>query len=112
MTLGVIAAMKIEAEGIISAMKDPVRESVGGIEFTHGIIGGTDVVCAVCGIGKVFAAMCTQTMIVRYAPDAVVNTGVGGTLTSKLTIGDAAISLDVVQHDMDTSALGDPLTAV
>ena len=109
MTLGIIAAMKIEAEGIISAMKAPVREAVCGIEFTRGRIGETDVVCAVCGIGKVFAAMCTQTMIVKYAPDAVVNTGVGGTLTSALTIGDAAISRDVVQHDMDTSALGDPV---
>ncbi len=109
MTLGVIAAMKIEAENIIAAMSDPVNEICGSIEFTTGYIGNTKIVCAVCGIGKVFAAMCAQTMIIKYAPDAVINTGVGGTLTSALTIGDAAISADVVQHDMDTSALGDPV---
>lgn len=109
MTLGIIAAMKIEAENIVAAMTEPMTETCGKIEFTVGMIGKTKIVCAVCGIGKVFAAMCAQTMIIKYSPDAVINTGVGGTLTSALTIGDAAISTYVVQHDMDTSALGDPV---
>lgn len=109
MKLGIIAAMQIEAERIIAAMSDVKREICGGITYTVGKIGETDVVCAVCGIGKVFAAMCAQTMAVEYSPDAVINTGVGGTLTHDLTIGDIAISRDVVQHDMDTSALGDPV---
>ncbi|MBE6542484.1 MAG: 5'-methylthioadenosine/adenosylhomocysteine nucleosidase, partial [Ruminococcaceae bacterium] len=109
MTLGVIAAMKIEAENIVAAMADHTTEICGSIEFNIGYIGDTKVICAVCGIGKVFAAICAQTMIIKYSPDAVINTGVGGTLTSALTIGDAAIAKDVVQHDMDTSALGDPV---
>ena len=109
MTLGIIAAMDIEAKNIVSAMNEPVTESCGGIDFTVGTIGKTKIVCAVCGIGKVFAAMCAQTMIIKYSPNAVINTGVGGTLTSSLTIGDAAIAKYVVQHDMDTSALGDPV---
>ncbi len=109
MKLGIIAAMNKEAELIFAAMTEVKKEVCGSIEFMIGKIGATDVICAVCGIGKVFAAMCAQTMIVKYAPDAVINTGVGGTLTHKLTIGDVAISTDVVQHDMDTSALGDPI---
>ncbi len=109
MTLGVIAAMKIEAEHIVSEMRDTKCETVGGIGFTVGMIGNCQVVCAVCGIGKVFAAMCAQTMAVTYSPDFIINTGVGGTLTSALSIGDVAVSDNVVQHDMDTSALGDPV---
>ncbi|MBQ2726360.1 MAG: 5'-methylthioadenosine/adenosylhomocysteine nucleosidase [Clostridia bacterium] len=109
MKLGIIAAMTIEAEAIIAAMTDTKTEEWGSITYTLGKIGGCDVICAVCGIGKVFAAMCAQTMIVKYAPDYVVNTGVGGTLTRELSIGDMAVSLDCVQHDMDTSALGDPV---
>lgn len=35
--------------------------------------------------------------------------GVAGTLTDKLEIGSIAVSSAVVQHDMDTSALGDPV---
>ena len=109
MKLGIIAAMKIEAEQIIASMTDVSTEICGSIEYTIGKIANTEIVCAVCGIGKVFAAMCAQTMIVKYAPDAVINTGVGGTLTKALSIGDVAVSTDTVQHDMDTSALGDPV---
>ncbi len=109
MKLGIIAAMKIEAELIEAAMTDIVRETCGSIEFCLGKIGSTDIVLAVCGIGKVFAAICAQTMIVKYAPDAIINTGVGGTLTKKLSVGDVAVSSAMVQHDMDTSALGDPV---
>ncbi len=109
MKLGIIAAMTIEAELIVASMNDPIKEKCGGIEYTLGKIGDTDVICAVCGVGKVFAAMCAQAMIVRYSPDCIVNTGVGGTLTRELSIGDVAISRAVVQHDMDTSPLGDPV---
>ena len=109
MKLGIIAAMKIEAELIEAAMTNIVRETCGSIEYCLGKIGNTDIVLAVCGIGKVFAAICAQTMIVKYAPDAVINTGVGGTLTKKLSVGDVAVSSAMVQHDMDTSALGDPV---
>ena len=56
-----------------------------------------------------FAALCAQTMILRYAPEAVINTGVAGTLTDELSIGNLAVSACVVQHDMDTSAIGDPV---
>lgn len=117
---GIIAAMKIEAEHIIAAMEDARRETVGGIEFTLGKIrmanehaggevGEADVVVAVCGIGKVFAAMCAQTMIVTYRPDCVINTGVAGSLSRDIGVGDVVIAEDVVEHDMDTSPLGDPV---
>ena len=109
MKLGIIAAMTIEADLIKAAMTDTTAEEISGITFVSGKRGKCDAVVAVCGIGKVFAALCTQTMILRYAPDCVINTGVGGTLTDKLGIGDLAVSTAVVQHDMDTSPLGDPV---
>ncbi len=109
MKLGIIAAMTIEADLIKAAMTDVTAEEISGITFVSGKLGQCEAVVAVCGIGKVFAALCTQTMILRYAPDCVINTGVGGTLTDKLGIGDLAVSTAVVQHDMDTSPLGDPV---
>ena len=105
--IGIIAAMQKEMELIAEQMEDAVHEEAGGIRFTRGKIGGRDVVCAVCGIGKVFAAMCAEAMIIKYSPSLMINTGVGGTLTDKLTIGDVAVSSAVCQHDMDTTALGD-----
>ena len=72
MKLGIICPMKIEAEAIKAAMTDVKDEVCGGIEFTVGTIGKSEVVCAVCGVGKVFAGICAQTMIIRYAPDAII----------------------------------------
>lgn len=107
--IGIIAAMNVEMESMRSHLIHPVSETVSGIEFVCGTLEGHEVVTAVCGIGKVFAALCAQTMILRYAPELVINTGVAGTLTPELSIGSIAVSTGVVQHDMDTSALGDPI---
>ncbi len=107
--IGIIAAMNVEMESLRAFIQDPVSETISGIRFVSGTIEGTEVVTAVCGVGKVFAALCTQTMILRYHPDAIVNTGVAGSLSEKLAIGNIAVSSAVVQHDMDTSPLGDPV---
>ena len=107
--IGIIAAMNVEMDGLRAHMESPISETVSGVEFVRGVIEGREVVTAVCGIGKVFAALCAQTMILRYAPEAIINTGVAGTLTDELSIGNLAVSACVVQHDMDTSAIGDPV---
>ena len=106
--IGIIGAMKIEVEKIIEKMTDKTSVMISGAQFVIGKFFGKDVVVAVSGVGKVNAAAITEAMILKYSPDFVINTGVAGTLSSKLNIGDVAISKDVVEHDMDTSPLGDP----
>lgn len=105
---GIICAMKLEAENIIASMSDVKTESRGGIEFHLGRLAGRDVAVAVCGIGKVFAAICAQTMILCCRPDEIINVGVAGSLSAELGVFDLVVADDLVQHDMDTSALGDP----
>jgi adenosylhomocysteine nucleosidase len=107
--IGIIGAMKVEVDAICASVTDAKVETVSGIRFVMGCLGGRPVVVAQCGIGKVYAAMCAQTMILRYQPAVILNTGVGGCLTDKLSIGDIAIADHVVEHDMDTSPLGDPV---
>lgn len=107
--IGIIAAMNVEMESLRSHMENTETDVISGIRFVRGTLEGKEVVTAICGIGKVFAAMCAQTMILHYTPDRIINTGVAGTLTDKLDIGAIAVSSAVVQHDMDTSALGDPV---
>ena len=55
-----------------------------------------------------FSAICAEAMILKYSPDYIINTGVAGSLTGELHVLDVAISDGVIQHDMDTSPLGDP----
>ena len=107
--IGIIGAMEIEVAALKKMMENGETAKISGVEFTKGKILGKDVVVATCGIGKVFAAICTEAMILNYKPDIIINTGVGGTLTNKLNIGDIAVGEAVVQHDMDTSPIGDPV---
>ena len=106
--IGIIGAMESEVNAIIAALEESESETVSGITFYTGKIGEKTVAVAKCGIGKVFAAICAQTMILKYAPGLLVNTGVGGALRSGITTGDIVIADSLCQHDMDTSAIGDP----
>ena len=107
--IGIIGAMSVEVEALKAKVENAERTVQSGIEFVSGTLCGKSVVIAQCGIGKVFAAICAQTMIVKFGVTHVINTGVGGAISNELNITDVAISNFVVQHDMDTSALGDPV---
>lgn len=109
MKIGIIGAMDIEVTALKEKLTNKEQVTVSGIDFFCGELRGKQVVVAKCGIGKVFAAICAQTMILRFGVTHVVNTGVAGTLTEKLGLLDVAIADGVVQHDMDTSPIGDPV---
>lgn len=106
---GLIGAMRVEVDALKEKMENTVCEMVSGVEFCRGTLCGREVVVAQCGVGKVFAALCAQTMILRYGVDRIINTGVAGSLSPKLGVLDVAVATAVVQHDMDTSPLGDPV---
>ena len=97
--LGIIGALDIEIDGIKSLMTDIETKTVSKITFYKGKINNKECVVAQCGVGKVNAAMCAQTMILLYNVTAVINTGVAGALNRKLKIGDIVVSSDVVHHD-------------
>lgn len=106
--IGIICAMDIEAQKLKDSLENPVGENIGKLSFTRGRLRGRDVVIGMAGVGKVNAAMCAQTLILRYAPSLVVNSGVAGSLSPRLDIGDIAVGTGVVEHDFDTTAFGDP----
>lgn len=110
--IGIIGAMEAETNALIAAIEEPKTECISGITYVSGRLCGREAVVATCGIGKVYAAICAQTMILRYAPTLIVNTGVAGTLCEELGIGDVAVATELVQHDMDTSPIGDPVGLV
>ena len=107
--IGIVTAMSCEAEEVRKALTDAVTEIIGAVEYTKGFIGSTEAVVAVCGIGKVFAGACAQTMIVNYGCSHIFNIGVAGSLSDSLDIKQIISASATVQHDMDTSAIGDPV---
>lgn len=105
---GIICAMELELEGILNLMTQAEKTEVDGIVFYKGYIRETEVVAAVCGVGKVNAAVCTRMMIDLYHPECVINSGVAGALSTQVSVGDVVIATSAVQHDYDTTALGEP----
>lgn len=106
--IGIIGALDEEVSGLIAQLEGHECESVSGIEFHTGKLFGKRVAVARCGVGKVFAAICAEAMIIKYSPSLIINTGVGGALGGELVTSDIVIAEKVCQHDMDTSPLGDP----
>ena len=107
--IGIIGAMQVEVEDLFEKMQDCKTETISGTTFYCGQLSGVPCVVAQSGIGKVAAAVCAQTMILRYAPDVILCEGVAGGIGPNVHIGDLVIATALVQHDMDTSALGDPV---
>ena len=106
--IGILGAMDSEVDALISNLLFKRKEVVGSITFYIGYIGKRRVAIAKCGIGKVFAALAAEAMIIMYQPDLIVNTGVGGALRTGISVCDCLVADKLVQHDMDTSPLGDP----
>lgn len=110
--IGIIGAMAVEVAHLKEAMQAPQIDVVSGITFYRGRLAGQDVVLAKSGVGKVFAALCSQTMVLNYGVTRFVVSGVAGSLSKDLHIGDVVIATTCVQHDMDTSAVGDTIGMV
>ena len=110
--IGIIGAMEVEVASLKEMMTDVTIRTKASMEFNHGYLNGKEVVVVRSGIGKVNAAICTQILADCYHVDELINTGVAGSLDAEINIGDIVISTDAVHHDMDVSALGDPVGQV
>jgi len=104
--IGIIGAMDIEVEQLKKDMIVQREVKKAGMVFCEGVLGGQQIVVVKCGIGKVNAAVCTQVLVDVFGVDAVINTGIAGSLDARIDIGDIVISTDVVHHDMDAVNFG------
>ena len=76
--IGLIGAMAVEVEALEKKLEGRRETTIGMDTFVSGKLFGQDAVLAVCGPGKVNAAVCTQKMITAFSPDWVLNLGVAG----------------------------------
>ena len=104
--IGIIGAMEDEVSAIRQLMNITDTQTIASMEFCCGTLKGKEAVVVQCGMGKVNAGICAQMLISVFGVNAVVNTGVAGSLNNDINIGDIVISTDAVQHDFDVSAIG------
>ena len=105
-TIGIIGAMEVEVAILKEKMEDVRIIKKASMVFYEGIIAGKKVVVVRSGIGKVNAGICAQILADVFSVDAIINTGIAGSLNKNINIGDIVLSTDVVQHDMDATGFG------
>jgi adenosylhomocysteine nucleosidase len=106
--IGIIGALSVEVEGLLTKMNTEDITAIGGMVFYMGEIADKKVVAARCGVGKANAAMCAQAMIISFPVTAVINLGAAGAIDNALNIGDVVVATDLVQHDVRAGSFGYP----
>ncbi len=107
--LGIIGAMDEEVDKLKASMEAVQIIKRANMEFNKGRIYDKEVVVVRSGIGKVNAGICAQILVDLFEVDAIINTGIAGSLKAEINIGDIVLSADTVQHDMDAVAFGYPV---
>jgi adenosylhomocysteine nucleosidase len=105
MKLGIMGAMPEEISGILDMLDDRVRRQIGGREFWEGTWSGLEVVAVFSRLGKVAAAATATVLITHFHVDHILFIGVAGGADPELSLGDVVVARDLIQHDMDASAL-------
>ena len=104
--LGIIGAMDVEVALLKEKMENLTVVNRAGMVFFEGTIEGLDAVVVQCGVGKVNAALCVQVLCDCFGVTALTNTGVAGSLSAQLDIGDLVVSRDAMYHDVDVRIFG------
>lgn len=107
--IGIIGAMEEEVDLLKEKMTDTVIIEKAGMKFVKGTLKGQTAVVVRSGIGKVNAGICTQILADEFQVEAVINTGIAGSLKAEINIGDIVLSTDTMQHDVDAREFGYPL---
>ena len=109
MAVGIIGAMDVEIELLKERMTQSGAleyVSSGSLQFAHGYLADYEVFLVQCGVGMVNAAVATTVLTSVFNVEAVINTGVAGSLDPCIDIGDIVVATDVVNHVMDVCNLG------
>lgn len=110
--LGIIGAMDQEVETLLASMDGKQAHIFAGSTFYEGTLEGLPAVVVQCGIGKVNAALCAQILCSCFGITHLVNTGIAGSLSNTLDIGDLVVSQDAMYHDFDCVHFGYPFGRV
>jgi adenosylhomocysteine nucleosidase len=104
--IGLLSALEEETQLFRDHLENAKTTTSAGLTFQTGTIQEVEVVLARCGVGKVNSAAAAQAMIDRFAIEALIFTGLAGSLVPHLKRGDVVISNFVGQHDVDLTAFG------
>ncbi|ACZ01296.1 5'-methylthioadenosine/adenosylhomocysteine nucleosidase [Streptobacillus moniliformis] len=104
--IGIIGAMHEEINVIKQEMENIEIEIVNGNTFYIGLLNNKKVILVGCGIGMVNAAIVTTLLINEFKVKKIYFSGVAGSTSNKLKIGDIVISTELQEYLFDTTEFG------
>lgn len=107
--IAIIGALDAEIEILINSMSQKSETIIGKTTYYEGKLSKKNVVIFKCGVGKVNAAIGSNTAILKFNATKIIFTGIAGAIDPSLNILDIVISTDLVQHDFDLTGFGCPL---
>lgn len=108
MTIGIIGALDEEIALLLKRLRIQAVERQAGIRFVRGILSGKQVIICKSGWGKVNAALASQILIDRFRVKNLIFTGVAGTISPNINIGDLVVATKTQQWDVNFTAIGVP----
>lgn len=105
MKIGIMGAMSEEISGIVAQIETYGTRRIGNRDFIEGTWKGINVVVVFSRWGKVAASLTTCLLVTQFGVDGVFFVGVAGATDPDLRLGDVVIATDLIQHDMDASAI-------
>lgn len=103
--LGILVPMHEEVEQLLHEIENPQLQEYASRTFHTGTLAGRQVVLAQSGIGKVASSFTASLLIHHFNVKALVVSGVAGGISNSIAVGDLAIAIEAVQHDMDCRPL-------
>ena len=108
MKIGMLFAMRSEFSAMPGADSFPLLETVAEMPVYEV---APDILACIGGVSKVNAAMAAEVFCLKYGVDLILNAGVAG-CAAGLPTGSLVIASEFLQHDVDTTAVGDPIGLV
>jgi adenosylhomocysteine nucleosidase len=105
MKVGIMGAMPEELSGIIGHLVTLNIGRIGGRAYYEGKWRGVDVVVVFSRWGKVAASVTASVLLSHFKVDGILFVGVAGAADPSLSLGDIVVATDLLQHDMDASAI-------
>ena len=105
MKIAVISAMQEELNRIVNRINITTETRIGNRTFYEGEFNGHQIVSVFSHWGKVAASMTTTILLTVFKVDKIIFTGVAGSISPDLNIGDIVIGKNLYQHDMDSSPI-------
>ncbi len=102
----IVGAMREEIRVYCRALKNLVKETFYNRRLYTGLLGDAEVILAESGIGKVNASITVATLIQKYSPSIVINSGSIASVVENINVGDVIIASSLSYYDVDVTGFG------